>query len=222
MMQNALPAMPTAHHIALAIVAACRATGEDPIECASGKLKMRSRHYAYTALRKLFPSLDGIALARMVGFGKKACKGPIAYYLRLAREGSGWDDSIVTRVCEQMSPSIEAYIAPPAPPDAPKPVLDPTALTEDERRYADGMPPTSRSVFERMPHDERARLMRAYVGQHGEYDPSRAPSARGRVLDHRLTGPVNLGDPAPGRSALDQRRAASAERPSVTLSRGAQ
>lgn len=34
-------------------------------------------------------------------------------------------------------------------------------------------------------------------------------SSRARVTDHRLTGPVDLGEPAPGRSALDQKRAAS-------------
>lgn len=37
--------------------------------------------------------------------------------------------------------------------------------------------------------------------------PSMRVSPRARVTDHRLTGPVNLGDPAPGRSALDQKRA---------------
>ena len=31
-----------------------------------------------------------------------------------------------------------------------------------------------------------------------------------RVIDRRVTGTVDLGEPAPGRSALDQRRAAEA------------
>jgi hypothetical protein len=62
----------TADHIAAAIVAACRETGDDPIRTASGGLGTkrptnRARHYALHALLHCFPDVDRHSAARMVG-----------------------------------------------------------------------------------------------------------------------------------------------------------
>lgn len=66
----------TADHVAWAIVAACRETGDDPFDCACGKMRpsgpgrhgaLRGRHYALHALVEVFPEHDKFELARMVG-----------------------------------------------------------------------------------------------------------------------------------------------------------
>jgi len=50
-----MEAYPTPDQIAIAIVAACEETGENPIRVASGELGSRARHYALWALAHFFP-----------------------------------------------------------------------------------------------------------------------------------------------------------------------
>lgn len=64
--------MLTADHVARAIVAACRETGDDPIRTAIGELGTqrptnRARHYAMHALLHVFPDLLRFTAARLVG-----------------------------------------------------------------------------------------------------------------------------------------------------------
>jgi hypothetical protein len=63
---------PTADQVATAIVAACRETGEDPIEVMDGVHGLRARHYAAHALAKFWPPIVGekesrALLGRLVG-----------------------------------------------------------------------------------------------------------------------------------------------------------
>jgi hypothetical protein len=63
---------PTADQVATAIVAACRETGEDPIEVMDGVHGLRARHYAAHALAKFWPPVVGekesrALLGRLVG-----------------------------------------------------------------------------------------------------------------------------------------------------------
>lgn len=59
---------PTADDVAVAIVAACRQTGEDPVSCAEGIYTVRrARHYAMHALARVFPEAMRRSLARCVG-----------------------------------------------------------------------------------------------------------------------------------------------------------
>lgn len=58
--------MPTADHVALAVIAACRETGEDPLSIAT-EPTLRARHYAMHALLSSFDDLTRSAAARMVG-----------------------------------------------------------------------------------------------------------------------------------------------------------
>ncbi|WP_454629496.1 hypothetical protein [Bradyrhizobium cenepequi] len=73
----------TADQVAWAIVAACRETKDDPIDCISGVVKgglgkhtLRGRHYAMHALLEVFPDLPRAVAARLVG----APGNPMAYY----------------------------------------------------------------------------------------------------------------------------------------------
>lgn len=72
----------TADEVARAIVAACRETGDDPVEVGSGgfvrdrgKRHPRARHYAYLALRWLHPDGDETAVARAVGAHPQKARG---------------------------------------------------------------------------------------------------------------------------------------------------
>lgn len=68
---------PTADDIAMAIVLACRETGENPIavmtepwlvgKSVNGRCHFRARHYAFHVLHLAFPSLPRSSLPRLVG-----------------------------------------------------------------------------------------------------------------------------------------------------------
>lgn len=95
--------MITADHIARAIVAACRETGENPLDTIeSGRAMVRARHYAMHALAHCFPLADRRGLARMVG-----CTGSPgtvwSMSLRVIRGANGksahwWDEHAYCRV----------------------------------------------------------------------------------------------------------------------------
>lgn len=59
---------PTADDIAVAIVGACRLTGEDPEKVAAAEVnKARARHYAVHALFRVFPDVNPLKLAEYCG-----------------------------------------------------------------------------------------------------------------------------------------------------------
>lgn len=59
--------IPTADDVAIAIVTACRETGEDPIETIQRRMGVKARHYALHALLHVFPKLSRVSAASMVG-----------------------------------------------------------------------------------------------------------------------------------------------------------
>lgn len=58
---------PAADHVAAAIVAACRETGDDPVAVAEQITGCRARHYAVHALAKVFPQANRTKLSEWVG-----------------------------------------------------------------------------------------------------------------------------------------------------------
>lgn len=58
---------PSADDIAIAIIAACRQTGENPEDVALGSVAQRARRYAYKVLTTQFPLARKIGLAKAVG-----------------------------------------------------------------------------------------------------------------------------------------------------------
>lgn len=57
---------PTADHIAMAVVAACRETGEDPFAVMQRVTQLHARHYALHALREVC-NIEGARAADLVG-----------------------------------------------------------------------------------------------------------------------------------------------------------
>src|SRR4051794_4351119 len=76
--------MPNSDQVAWAIVAACRETGDDPIDTATGvadakhghSKAIRARHYALHALLTVFPDMRKSLAAALVGAPGK----PMAFY----------------------------------------------------------------------------------------------------------------------------------------------
>lgn len=100
-------AFPSAEDVAVAIVAACRETGEDPIATAEGiYTQKRARHYALHALVRVFPKASRERLCVYVG-----CPGnPRQFWasswnqiVKPQAHGHGhmakwWDDTVYDRV----------------------------------------------------------------------------------------------------------------------------
>ncbi len=125
--------MPTSKDVAVAIVAACRETGADPIEVATGgerrngvqaqKLQAitRARAYAGRAIDKVFNRVErGVqrpSIARMVGANKPSW---FSFFSSLdARPLSWWDDEAFKRVVDAVmacepEPTQEVLYTPPA------------------------------------------------------------------------------------------------------------
>lgn len=101
--------MLTANHVAWAIVAACRETGENPLTVVGDREpRSRARHYAFQALKVVFPDVKKERLAFMVG-----CSGKPEYYAVNSTNGMGrfaggphvgermhrfWNESVFERV----------------------------------------------------------------------------------------------------------------------------
>jgi hypothetical protein len=99
---------PTADHIAIAIVAACKETGADPEHVAMGANTAgrksnhsipRARAYAAIALRAVFEGAAAPMIARAVGYNK-AATGALAQIDFQFRQGlmRWWDDAAFMRV----------------------------------------------------------------------------------------------------------------------------
>lgn len=74
--------LPSADHIAAAIVAACRETGDSPFDVVNGVMRrgpgeksVRGRHYAMHALREVFPDLGKSKAAWFVGAPRQNLSG---------------------------------------------------------------------------------------------------------------------------------------------------
>lgn len=96
---------PNADQVAVAIIAASREMGADPIDVAEGVKGCgarfpiaRARAYAALAIRAIFPDNGSVALGRMVG-----SSSPKSYVTTLdgnLRDGriKWWDDAVFMRV----------------------------------------------------------------------------------------------------------------------------
>ena len=152
-----LPAMPTAEHVARIIVAACKATNENPLYCAKGRSSYsRARCYAFVALAVAFPELTHAVVARLVG----AAEFPtfVASTVQIARKRPAWWSLSIVNDCL--------------------------------------------AAIAHAPASEAQAECRRIGSTYSRPIPKLSPLAR--VVDRRPAGPVSLGDPAPGRSALDQ------------------
>ncbi len=75
---------PSADDVAVAIVAAARSEGEDPIACAQGALGLRCRHYAMAVLQEAFPVARKIRLAFVVGGAHGHAYNPRPFWFNVA------------------------------------------------------------------------------------------------------------------------------------------
>lgn len=94
---------PTAHHIGLAIVTACRLAGTSPILTAMGQVSQREargRHLAFAALIEAFPEARKIGIARCCGYGRGmgSAPGNLPTYRKTAWWRDDWVDEIVGAV----------------------------------------------------------------------------------------------------------------------------
>lgn len=82
---------PTADQIALALVTACRLTGDNPLTTALGQTS-RGRHVAFAALTVAFPDARRLSLARCVGYLKReTCQASVS----MARKSRWWNEDWV-------------------------------------------------------------------------------------------------------------------------------
>lgn len=149
--------MITADDIAIAIVAACRQTGEDPILAVQGHtLHKKARHYAFHALIHVFPRYNQEVVARCLGSGKSAKQFIAASFVSVLGRGGRskagwWDDDVFDRVIRAIEAGkTAAAVRAPAPrPQAPRSAAcDPPP----------GMPP--RAVPKPVPADDAPRFAR--------------------------------------------------------------
>lgn len=87
------PDIPTAHHVAIAVVTACRLTGEDPLDVATGGAK-RGRMYAVRGLKLAFPHAGWPVLARLFDHNPKTLQPCLQAYERK----KWWDEHALDEV----------------------------------------------------------------------------------------------------------------------------
>jgi hypothetical protein len=185
-------AWPTAREIQAVILTACRIHAEDPVSTLEGAHERRGRYLAFAALIEEFPSAPRYALARLCGFGKSNTKA--SSNLKLAKTWSWWRDSDLALVKAALTaaiaetdaePHMRAVPAEPAV-ELPHPVVPPPR------------------IFDRT------------IGHvNPDLDHPRATPQSAAAVAFRRSQAVRLpahayGDPKPGRSALDKRKAESA------------
>lgn len=137
---------PSADHIAIAIVTACRLNGENPLAIVEQRpQRSRARHYALYALACVFPEASKAKLAFLVG-----CQGNPVYYARNSMAGhydgkqkhTFWNRSIEARVIEAVeactskpAPAVEAPPAPKAEPQFTVPMSRPFVSERQMKAY---------------------------------------------------------------------------------------
>lgn len=153
---------PSADAVAVAIIAACYYTGDDPLQYGDGSRGLRSAFYAYAALARLYPECPNPALGRCLGRDSySACQ--LKHETNQARKAKWWSEKDLCEVVLALEEFLGIRVREAAPP---VPLL----------HQAPPAAPT------RIHHPMRTM----------------------RAIDR--CNPVDLGDPPPGRSALDQRR----------------
>ncbi len=163
--------IPTADDIAIAIVAACRETGEDPVACVSKSYNIRARHYALWALVSFFhPETqdEKDQLARLVGAPGKPHQfwGNSAQVYRPGcrlRGRAWWDAAQFSRVVNTLRDALDARDAPvnEPPPYRPPPDAYAKELADEEkpapplgRMERDGYRPPADTIRKILEEDE--------------------------------------------------------------------
>jgi hypothetical protein len=187
------PVFPTPDQVAHAIVAACREFGEDPIAVASGEKGSAARYIAFAALRERFPTVPPVAVARMLGLTAAAFQ--FAKNAQHAMKLPRWKKDRAARVLRVLAAIPEAVAAPVAL--APRAVvaLDraPPALRV-KTNAGEVVAPLNDVVIRRGPPLKPAPV------------PLRAPIVRPSVKVAGDVAPSLMGDPPPGRSALERKQ----------------
>lgn len=153
--------MITADDIAIAIVAACRQTGEDPILAVQGHtLHKKARHYAFHALIHVFPRYNQEVVARCLGSGKTAKQFIAASFVSVLGRGGRtkagwWDDEAFDRVIRAIEAGKTKRAIAPASPAVPAPRSAARSAPCDP---PPGMPP--RAVPKPAPADRAPRFAR--------------------------------------------------------------
>jgi len=149
---------PTADDVAIAIVAACRETGGDPIAVATAGLGVgdagtrMARHYALHALVHIFPNAAPMRLCKLVG-----CPGSVksfwsnSYYQVVKGKGSGWwKTAIYDRVIRAIEGDrTRRAVAPKVQVEATKPPVEPekVQVAQQPPPYRPPPLPTSAKTF---------------------------------------------------------------------------
>jgi hypothetical protein len=94
-MVDARPGFPSADQIALAIVTACRLTGENNPIGTCLRQPSRARHIAFAALQVAFPDATQRTLARLCGYPTPAAGAANLFHARRAR---WWSEDPVDEV----------------------------------------------------------------------------------------------------------------------------
>ena len=95
----------TADEIAIAICAAAKIEGEDPLNVAQGGVPSHARYYAAAALFDVFPNFDFRAIGRGVGVMTHSSTGNLRSTIRYYRTGKGpkwFDAKVVSRVIREL------------------------------------------------------------------------------------------------------------------------
>lgn len=105
---------PSSDDVAVAIVAACRETGEDPIICASRETgNIRARHYAMHALCHVFAGLTPAEAARAVGCVGNPGTVFAVSKVKCFRAAGWWNERAYCRIVFAIQ---EGKVPPPEPP----------------------------------------------------------------------------------------------------------
>jgi hypothetical protein len=210
---------PTAREVAVAIVAAARLCGEDPVAIAEGAVQKRSRYkrgryLAFAALRDAFPSAPKAPLARCCGFGKSANNA--AGNLKAARQNSEWwRDDHLAMVAAALAGAEDGSGAVGRGQSA---VGGPAAVARlvcGSGAGSPAAPPAIRHSPFAIRHP-RPEPPPASFGLVGALELHMRPDAPAEARGAALVTAALMGDPPPGLSALDRRKAEAAgvERPS--------
>lgn len=120
---------PTADHVAMAVVAACRETGEDPFAVMQRVTQLRARHYALHALREVC-DIEGARAADLVGCPAKPhyffanSRSQVFYWnsIKGHRAAKWWREDAFERIVSAIravpAPALES--APEAPARSPR------------------------------------------------------------------------------------------------------
>jgi hypothetical protein len=196
---------PTADAVAVAVVTACKHTNESPEAVVQGSWGSRARHYAAQALVKVYQNTPAPSIARMVGAGSSANSFMISSMrvisyrkwfkadifndvLRAVSRVTGREVKYRCRIGEGYKGENHVTIDTPADQEA-QDIQDAVAVVAAEIAAS---PPSPRESF---------RLLEEIVTRKPVVPFARCKDFTAEVM----------GDPRPGRSALDQREASRNE-----------